>query len=83
LRGQDDNPLANNDFKKLKDLCNSVFVYENGPEGGANGVVNLLNELPAQHGPQEADFHNLRLEFLKRVFWGHLQDMMIFEDLIF
>ena len=46
---------------------------------GANGVVNLLCELPAQHGPQDIDFHNLRLEFLKRVFWGHLQDMAVFD----
>ena len=75
----DGSPNSENELKRLTELCSAVFVYENGPLAGSNGVLNLLSELPSQQGPQDLDLHNLRLEFLKRVFWGYLQDMMVFE----
>jgi hypothetical protein len=75
----DGSPNSENEFKRLTELCSAIFVYENGPSAGSNGVLNLLSELPSQQGPQDSDLHNLRLEFLKRVFWGYLQDMMVFE----
>lgn len=62
------------------DALNSVFVFENGPKPAENGVLNLLSALPKSESPSEADFHNYRLEFVKRVFMGHLRDKFLQEQ---
>lgn len=50
-----------------------MFCYENSPESAKNGTLNLLGTLPVTNGPSENDLHNLRLEFVKRVFSTYLQ----------
>lgn len=59
--------------RKHSQWCSSVFCYENSPDSASNGTLNLLGCLPVASGPTESKLHNLRLEFIKRVFSSYLQ----------
>jgi len=53
--------------------ASSIFVYSSDSPG-KNATLNLIKSLPAPSPLSETDLHNLRLEFVKKVFSSYASD---------